>query len=139
MKKIKYLFIIIFLLPFSLLAQQATISGKVTDLTDGSTLPGVSVRVKGTTTGTTTDAGGKFQIAVSGPDAILQVSYLSYETSEIAVKNIKGGTIALKPSSKSLDEVVVVGYGTQKRATVTGSIATLQNKEIITTKNESVV
>ncbi len=139
MKKIKYLFLLFFLFPLGLLAQQTTLSGKVIDLTDGSTLPGVSVKIKGTTTGTVTDAGGQFKLAIPGANAILEVSYLSYETQEIAVKNIKQGLIALKPTSKSLDEVVVVGYGVQKRATVTGSIATLQNKEIITTKNESVV
>jgi TonB-linked SusC/RagA family outer membrane protein len=139
MKKLKYLLMLFLLFPLSLLAQQAPISGKVIDLTDGAALPGVSVQIKGTTTGVVTDAGGKFRLTVPGPDAILQVSYIGYETREIAVKNIKGGTIALKATNKGLDEVVVVGYGVQKRATVTGSIATLQNKEIVTTKNESVV
>ncbi|HEY8782414.1 MAG TPA: SusC/RagA family TonB-linked outer membrane protein [Mucilaginibacter sp.] len=139
MKKIKYLLILFFLFPLSLLAQQTIISGKVMDLADGAALPGVSVQIKGTTTGTVTDVAGKFRLTVPGPAAILQVSYIGYETQEIAVKNIKGGTIALKAINKGLNEVVVVGYGVQKRATVTGSIATLQNKEIITTKNESVV
>ncbi len=139
MKKIKYLLVLFFLFPLSLLAQQTPISGKVIDLTDGSALPGVSVKVKGTTVGAITDINGKFQVTVSDPNAILQVSYLSFETREIAIKDIKGGTIALKPASKGLEEVVVVGYGVQKRATVTGSIATLQNKEIVTTKNESVI
>jgi len=138
MKKIKYLLILIFLFPLGLLAQQVPVSGKVIDLTDGSPLPGVSVHVKGTTSGGVTDVAGKFQITVPGTSAILQVSFLGYVTQEIAVKDIKGGTIALKTTSKSLDEVVVVGYGVQKRATVTGSISTLQSKEIITTKNESV-
>ena len=75
MKKIKYLLILLFLLPLSLLAQQTTISGKVIDYTDGTTLPGVSVRIKGTTTGTVTDANGKFQISVPA-GAILQVTYI---------------------------------------------------------------
>lgn len=139
MKKIKYLLVLFFLFPLCLLAQQTTINGKVIDLTDGSPLPGVSVQIKGTTTGAITDAGGKFRLAVPGPNAILQASYIGYVTQEIAVKAIKGGTIALIATNKSLEEVVVVGYGVQKRATVTGSIATLQNKEITTTKNESVV
>jgi len=139
MKKIKYLLMLFFLFPLSLLAQQAPISGKVIDLTDGSALQGVSVKIKGTTTGVITNVAGKFQLTVPGPDAILQVSYVGYQLREIAVKNIKGGTIALDATNKSLDEVVVVGYGTQKRATVTGSITTLQNKEIMTTKDESVV
>jgi len=139
MKKIKYLFIILFLFPLSLLAQQTIITGKVTDLTDGSVLPGVSVLIKGTTTGAVTDIGGTFHLTVPNTNVILQLSYTGYETRQVAVKDIKGGLIALKATNKTLDEVVVVGYGVQKRATVTGSIATLQNKEIVTTKNESVV
>src|SRR4051812_34519813 len=124
MKKLKYLLILFFLFPLSLLAQQTVISGKVIDQTDGSTLPGVSVQVKGTTTGAITDAGGKFRISVSNTDAILRLSYIGYVAQEIAVKDIKDGVIALRTTDKSLEEVVVVGYGTQKRATVTGSIAT---------------
>jgi TonB-linked SusC/RagA family outer membrane protein len=139
MKKLRYLFIIIFLFPLSLLAQQTTIGGKVIDLTDGSTLPGVSVKIKGTTIGAITDVAGKFQLTVPSPNSILQLSYIGYVTQEIAVKDIKDGTIALKTTNKSLDEVVVVGYGVQKRATITGSVSTLQSKEITTTKNESVV
>jgi TonB-linked SusC/RagA family outer membrane protein len=139
MKKLKYLFIIFFLFPLSLLAQQTNISGKVIDLTDGSTLPGVSVKIKGTTNGAITDVDGKFQLTVPRPDAILQVSYIGYVTQEIEAKDIKDGIIALKSTNKSLEEVVVVGYGTQKRATITGSVSTLQSKEITTTKNESVV
>ncbi|MDN3583050.1 SusC/RagA family TonB-linked outer membrane protein [Mucilaginibacter flavus] len=139
MKKIKYLLLLLLLSPLGLLAQQISISGKVIDLTDGSTLPGVSVKIKGTTAGAVTDISGKFLIVVPNSDAVLQLSYIGYVTQEIAVKNIKDGVIALTATNKSLDEVVVVGYGVQKRATVTGSIATLQSKEIITTKNESVV
>ncbi|MEO3403425.1 TonB-dependent receptor [Mucilaginibacter sp. CAU 1740] len=139
MKKYKYLLILFFLFPLSLLAQQTTITGKVIDLTDGSTLPGVSVKIKDTNNGVITDIAGKFQLQVPNSNAVLQLSYIGYVTLEIAVKDIKDGTIALKTTSKSLEEVVVVGYGTQKRATITGSIATLQSKEITTTKNESVI
>jgi TonB-linked SusC/RagA family outer membrane protein len=140
MKKIKYLLIIILLFPLSLLAQQTSITGKVKDLTDGSILPGVSVIIKGTATGTVTDISGTFHITVANPNVILLLSYTGYQTREIRAKDIKkGGLIALEATNKTLDEVVVVGYGTQKKATVTGSIATLQNKDIITTKNESVV
>lgn len=139
MKKIKYLIILVFLFPLNLLAQQISLSGKVIDLTDGAALPGVSVKIKGTTDGVATDVGGTFHLTVANSDAVLLLSYTGYETREIAVKNIKAGTIALNPTNKSLDEVVVVGYGVQKRATITGSVATLQDKDIITTKNESVV
>jgi TonB-linked SusC/RagA family outer membrane protein len=139
MKKYKYLLILFFLFPLSLLAQQAPFGGKVIDLADGATLPGVTVKVKGTTIGTVTDIGGNFKLTLPNADAVLQVSYLGFETQEIAAKNIKDGIIALKSSNKSLDEVVVVGYGVQKRATITGSVSTLQSKEITNTKNESVI
>ena len=139
MKKIKYLLVLFFLLPLGLLAQQTSISGKVTDFNDGTTLPGVSVRVKGTAAGTVTDGNGKFQINVPGKEAILEISFIGYLTQEIKAADIKNGAISLKSTSKGLEEVIVVGYGVQKRATITGSIATLQSKEITTTKNESVV
>jgi len=139
MKKLRYLLILLFLFPLGLLAQQTSISGKVIDLTDGSALPGVSVKIKGTTAGAITDIAGKFTLNVANTNVILQVSYLGYLTKEVIVKDIKGGTIALTATNKTLDEVVVVGYGVQKRATITGSVSTLQSKEIVTTKNESVI
>lgn len=139
MKKLRYLLILLFLFPLGLLAQQTSISGKVIDLTDGSALPGVSVKIKGTTAGAITDVAGKFTLNVTNTDVVLQVSYIGYLTKEVVIKDIKGGTIALTATNKTLDEVVVVGYGVQKRATITGSVSTLQSKEIVTTKNESVI
>src|ERR1700744_5746968 len=139
MKKTKYLLMLIFLFPLSLLAQQTTISGKVIDLTDGSILPGVSVQIKGTNTGTVTDIGGTFHLVAPSSNVVLVLSYTGYEPRQINAKDIKSGIIALRTTDKSLDEVVVVGYGVQKRATITGSVATLQNKDITTTKNESVI
>jgi len=99
MKKLKYSLIIFFLFPLSLLAQQIPISGKVIDLTDGSALPGVSVKIKGTTTGAITDIAGKFQLNVANSDAVLQVSFLGYVTQELAVNDIKVGIIALKTTN----------------------------------------
>src|SRR5258708_14598713 len=139
MKKIKYLLMLFLLFPLSLLAQQTIISGKVIDFTDGTTLPGVSVRVIGTNTGTVTDNDGKFNISVPGNGATLLISYVGHISQEVKVADLKNGIIALKSDNKGLDEVVVVGYGVQKRATVTGAVATLQSKEITVTKNESVV
>ncbi|MDN5286396.1 MAG: TonB-dependent receptor plug [Mucilaginibacter sp.] len=138
MKKLKYLFIICFLFPLSLLAQQTSTGGKVIDFTDGSALPGVSVKIKGTTTGTVTDKDGKFRLNIAGPDTYLQLSYLGYVAQEIQVKDLKDGIIALKSTNKSLEEVVVVGYGTQKRANLSSAVSTVSNKELIATKNENV-
>jgi TonB-linked SusC/RagA family outer membrane protein len=139
MKKFKYLLVLYFLFPLSLLAQQTIISGKVIDSKDGSTLPGVSVKIKGTTIGVVTDLNGKFQLSVPAADATLQLSYVGYTTQEIKAADVNNGTIALQATSNNLNEVVVVGYGTQKRETITGSVATLKSKEITLTKNESVV
>src|SRR5476651_2029948 len=108
MKKINYLLVLFFLFPLSLLAQQASISGKVIDLTDGSVLPGVSVQIKGTTTGTITDVGGTFHLTVPNSNAVLLLSYTGFETRQITAKDIKGGVIALTATNRSLDEVVVV-------------------------------
>jgi TonB-linked SusC/RagA family outer membrane protein len=138
MKKLIHLLILFFLFPLSLLAQ-TVISGKVVDSNDGLTLPGVSVKIKGTTTGVVTDVNGRFQLTVTGNDAILQFSYIGYATQEVRAADANNATISLKTSNNNLDEVVVVGYGTQKRETVTGSVATLKSREITLTKNESVV
>ena len=86
MKKIKYLLIIIFLFPLSLLAQQTTISGKVIDLTDGSILPGVSVQIKGTTTGAVTDIGGTFHLTVPNTNVILQLSSRDMKPAKLLLK-----------------------------------------------------
>src|ERR1700758_1088396 len=96
MKKIKYLLILFFLLPLGLLAQQTTISGKVTDYNDGTPLPGVSVRVEGTNTGTVTDGSGKFQINLPEANAMLQISFVGYVTQEIKAADLKKGVISLK-------------------------------------------
>ncbi len=140
MKKIQYLFFILCFFPLSLLAQQTMpVTGKVTDLADGTPLPGVSVQVKGTTTGVVTDPNGAFKLNVAGENAVLQVSFLGYATQEITVKDQRNFSVALIANTKALNEVVVVGYGQQKRETITGSVSTIKGKDLIATKNESVV
>lgn len=138
MKKIKYLLTLFFLFPLTLLAQQM-ISGKVTDAAGRTGLPGVSIKVKGTATGTTTDAAGKFSLSVPGPDTYIQISFVGYIQQELQVKNRTDFQIILQEDNNSLDELVVIGYGTQKKATLTGSIATLKSEELVVTKNENVV
>lgn len=100
--------------------QEQTIHGTVTD-EKGTPLIGVTVKVKGTNHGAVTDAEGKFSLAV--PDgAVLEVSYVGYQTQEIAVSNQSTLMISLKASASGLNEVVVVGYGTQKKADLTGAV-----------------
>ncbi|MDP9079998.1 MAG: TonB-dependent receptor [Bacteroidota bacterium] len=98
-------------------------TGKVTD-EKGQPLPGASVKVKGAKTGTTTDVNGVFSLDV--PDnTLLVISFLGYEDKEVAITGNAPVLITLVPSDKSLNEVVVVGYGTQKKVNLTGAIATV--------------
>jgi TonB-linked SusC/RagA family outer membrane protein len=108
--------------------QQADISGRITDST-GTAIVGASVRVKGTNAGTSTDADGAFTINV--PDnATLVVSAIGFVTQEVSVDGKTSFTITLQSASTQLDQVVVVGYGVQRKVDVTGSIANIQGAEI---------
>jgi TonB-dependent starch-binding outer membrane protein SusC len=110
-------------------AQSIPVSGKVSsDLGEG--MPGVSISVKGTTTGTATDANGMFNMNVPS-DATLVFSFIGYVTEEVLVNNRSTINVQLLPDIKALSEVVVVGYGTQKRETLTGSVTAVQGKELV--------
>ena len=102
--------------------QQLTITGNIVSSDDGMGLPGVAVVVKGTTIGTVTDFDGNYSITVPSSDAILVISYLGFIKQEIAVGSKSEINVALAPDTTALDEVVVVGYGTAKKETLTGSI-----------------
>jgi TonB-linked SusC/RagA family outer membrane protein len=115
-----------------LLAQQKTVSGRVAAET-GEGLPGVTVLVKGTTNGTATDPDGKFSLNVPEGNATLVVSFIGYVTQEVAVNNRTTINVTLAPDAKALEEVVVVGYGTQTRGTVTGAVSQIQSADIART------
>ncbi|MEP0301869.1 MAG: TonB-dependent receptor plug domain-containing protein, partial [Maribacter dokdonensis] len=102
--------------------QQLTITGTIVSSDDGMGLPGVAVVVKGTTTGTVTDFDGNYSINVPSSDAILVVSYLGFLKQEITVGSNTVINVSLEPDTTALDEVVVVGYGTAKKETLTGSV-----------------
>lgn len=104
-----------------------SVSGTVTD-EKNEPMPGVSVAIKNTTRGTTTDPNGRFILSIPDESAVLVFSFLGYEKQEVAVGSRKTLTIQLRPDPKSLQEVVVVGYGTQNKATLTGSVATVDAK-----------
>ncbi|WMI66768.1 TonB-dependent receptor [Aestuariibaculum sp. YM273] len=109
--------------------QGIDISGKVLDEL-GMPLPGANIIVKGTTIGAQTDFDGKFSLTVSSSDAILVVSYVGYTTREVAVGQQTSFNISLRENAAALDEVVVVGYGTQKKETLTGSVASVNGEEL---------
>lgn len=114
---------------FSGFAQKIKVSGSVIDVNDGKTLPGVTIAVKNTSTGTVTDIDGNFSLTVPAGSTLV-VSYIGYTTQEVIVGNeIKPLTISLEPSVTMLQEAVVIGYGTVKRADATGSIATVTTSD----------
>ena len=123
-------FLLLFLLPCQLYAQNAiTIKGTVYDSADGTTLVGVSVNEKGTTNASSTDNKGSFILKVSNANAQLVFSYLGYKLQEVSLNGQNTVNVKLEPESRGLNEVVVVGYGTQKRGEVTSSIATVKSED----------
>lgn len=106
--------------------QEFIVSGKVISKDDNTPLPGVNVIIKGTTTGTTTDANGNYSLNVTGEDAVLVFSFIGYEQYEVIVGNQQVIDIALQPDIHQLSEVVVVGYGTMKKKDLTGAIVQIQ-------------
>ncbi len=121
----------LFLLCHSLLihAQSRTIQGTVRDAKSGTALPGVTVSVKGKSTGTQTDMQGQFKLQAD-PQATLVFSFIGYTTQEAPVGGRSNVDIQLGEDLKKLEEVVVVGYGAQKKKDVTGSIASINSKAI---------
>lgn len=105
------------------------VTGMVTDSAGGNPLTGVSIKVRGTNTGTVTDAEGKFSLDVED-DAVLVISYLGYISKEIAIEGRTNIHISLAATTTGLNQLVVVGYGTQKKRDLTGSVAQVSNKDL---------
>ncbi|WP_405608246.1 SusC/RagA family TonB-linked outer membrane protein [Polaribacter sp. Asnod1-A03] len=122
------LFVVLFLITISVsFAQETTLTGSVLDETGGP-IPGVNIIIKNTTKGTSTDFDGKFAIKANKGD-VLSFSYLGYATQNIIVDNKTNLAITLIPDNQ-LDEIVVVGYGTQKKSVVTGAISGVKQSEL---------
>nr|WP_295921982.1 TonB-dependent receptor [uncultured Dyadobacter sp.] len=111
-----------------------TVNGRVTD-GQGEALPGVSILIKGTQTGTTTDVQGRYSMEVDGPDAILIYSFVGYISQELQVSNQSEINIKLIGDIKALNEVIVIGYGTIKKTDLTGAVGTVTSKQ---TENQAV-
>ena len=108
--------------------QQVIINGTVIDET-GQPLPGANIQVKGTNLGTTTDFDGNFSLEIPSSESIIVVSYIGYTTQEVSYDGQKSLSISLAPSAASLDEVVVIGYGSVAKKELTGSVAQAENIE----------
>lgn len=133
----KTLFLIAFLsCSLWITAQTKNVTGTVTD-SNGETIIGASILVKGSGNGTITDFEGKFTLANVSDNAILHISYIGYVAQDLPIKGKSMLQIVLKEDSELLDEVVVVGYGTQKKVTLTGAVSAVKAEDIIATKNEN--
>src|SRR5919199_3492745 len=131
MKKICYLCVLVLLALHTVVqAQSQRVTGRVVSQADKQGLPGVTVIVKGTTTGTSTDANGQYTISV-GEGAVLQFSMIGMKPQEVPVGNQTTLNVELADDAKALEEVVVVGYGTQRKIDVTGAVAQVKGEELV--------
>lgn len=128
-----FVFLLLFIGIGAVTAQNVQITGTVKD-NSGEAVIGANVTVKGSTNGTITDLDGKFSIQAS-PNATLVVSFIGYTTQEIKLQGKTNVTVTLTEDSKALDEVVVIGYGTQKKVNLTGSVAAVKIDETIASRS----
>lgn len=131
MKKILLLgFMLVFACCFKTVAQNATISGKVSSSASKEPLSGVSVTVKGSTLGTTTDAEGAFTINIAQSDPVLIISLVGFATKEVDAKGLTSVDVLLETAENVLSDVVVVAYGTQKKTSLTSAVSDIKGKEL---------
>ncbi|WP_163379205.1 SusC/RagA family TonB-linked outer membrane protein [Cyclobacterium sp. SYSU L10401] len=116
------------------MAQQLTVSGNVTDPT-GESVPGVNILEKNTSNGTVSDMDGNYELSVASSDAILVFSFIGFETQEVEVNGRSQIDVVFTEDSQNLEEVVVVGYGTQREKDLTSAISTIKSDDIIKTPN----
>jgi TonB-dependent SusC/RagA subfamily outer membrane receptor len=127
---LKLLCLLLMMSPFLVMAQERTVSGKVTDAETGDGLPGVNVLIKGTTVGTSTDSNGSYTLTVPNDNSVLVFSFIGYTTIEVVVGAQTTINQTLQSDIKSLEEVVVVGYGTQRKADLTGAVGGLRASDV---------
>ncbi|MEJ7780508.1 MAG: carboxypeptidase-like regulatory domain-containing protein, partial [Daejeonella sp.] len=128
MKKALLMLLGVFLFVITAVAQEKTVTGSVSDNTGP--LPGVSVKVKGTNTGVTTGADGNYSIRAN-QGAVLQFSFIGTTTQEKTVGTSNTVNVVLSSDMQSIDEVVVVGYGTQRKGNLTGAVSTIDVKKTL--------
>lgn len=119
--------------------QQLTVKGKVTSADNGETLPGVTVRIKGAAGGAVTGPDGRYSVTASQGDAVLVFTFTGYTTQEVPVGGRASIDVAMETANKDLDEVVVVGYGTQQKANVAGAITSVKTADLKQTPISNVV
>ena len=117
--------------------QQISVSGKITDAATGEALPGVNIVLEGTTIGTISDPKGEYTLSPVDRNGILKFSFIGYVNQSIAVSGRVMINVALHQETTGLEEVVVIGYGTQRKETLTGSVASIKTDQILSTKTLS--
>ncbi|PQA55543.1 SusC/RagA family TonB-linked outer membrane protein [Siphonobacter curvatus] len=128
-RRLGWLLPLLLTLPLFVFAQNPVLRGKVTD-ENGSVLPGVTVMIKNTTTGTTTNADGLYTLKAPASTGTLVFSFLGTTSKEVPFSGAGEYNVALSEESTKLNEVVVVGYGTQKKVNLTGSVAVIESKTL---------
>lgn len=140
MKKRLLGFVVIFLVASASVMAQQTVSGRVTTSVDGSPLPGVSVLVKGTTTGTSTDSDGRFTINVPSNDAVLVLSFIGFTTQEVPVGNQTNISVEMSEDATELSEVVVTALGIEReKKALTYSVQDVSTEEIAKARELNVI
>ncbi len=129
-KRLLFSLLLFFGCSLSMIAQDRRITGKVVSSGDGSPLPGVSVQIKGTSKGTSTDATGSYSISVPTGKSTLEIRSVGFNPQSLQIENRTIINIALTESDNSLGEVVVVGYGSTKKSNLTGNVAQINSKAI---------
>lgn len=112
-------------------AQGRLVTGRITDSKDGSPVVNASIQIKGTQTGTSSDATGSFRINVENDNAVLVITSVGYNRQEVSVAKLAALDISLEASQGNLNEVVVVGYGTQRKKDLTGAVASVSSKDFV--------
>ena len=124
------LFVILVGVAGGTMAQEKTITGNVTSKEDGQPVAGANIVVQGTARGTTTDVNGNFKFMVDVADASLVISFIGFKTQTISIGTQTNFTIVLESEASQLQEVVVVGYGVQKKSDITGATASIKGEEL---------
>jgi len=131
MKKILYLFFLLSAFSLQAVAQVHSVSGTVSDAKDGTTLPGVSVTIKGTTNGVVTDINGKYDLKVPDASSTLVFRFIGYKTVEAEAGTRKVIDIRMAIESKMLEEFVVIGYGVVRKSDLTGAVSSVKAKDLV--------
>ncbi len=129
---------LIVITPRGITLQGIAVSGTITD-NNGESMPGVNVIVKGTTTGVVTDGSGKYSITVPSESAVLVFSFIGFSSQEITVGSRRNIDVSLAEDTREIEEVVVVGYGTQRKSDVTGSVSIVDSKDLLRTPSFSAI